>query len=260
MSEKVKYTELGIRKAVRSYWWYSTGEPYLFLLVPYTAYFIYQIVIDDISWLVWAVGFGVLFYSVIMIYLYITLMRTHLRWFKSLNKPTATLELNETQLRITIDGKAQEIEWNSITNIRKTDDSWFLLLSPKKYNFIILPVIELTENTKSFIITKVSAILYCTDQIWKIRALLACGHISFFIVFGPLFIESFPYQWTNSTLAIGGIFATIGLVLQFSIRCPKCRINWNKGMYIGSWPGSLLALTKCPSCGVTGSDLIRVKK
>jgi hypothetical protein len=255
MSEKVKYTEQCIRKTIRSYWWYSTGSPYLFLLIPYTAFLIYRIATDDISWFVWVVGLGVLFYTVMMIYMYITYMGIYLRWFRSMKEPEATLELKEEQLCITVDDKAQEIAWSSINNIRKTDNSWILLLSPKKYNFIILPVIQLTDTEKSFIISKVDAVLYCTDQIWKIRAQLACGHISTFFVFGPMLIKSFPPQWTIFSIAIGGIIAVSGLALQFAIRCPKCRTNWNKKIFSVSELDSLVALRKCPSCEATGSDL-----
>lgn len=259
VSEKVKFTEQGIRNAVRSYWWHSTGSPYLFLLIPYSAFLVYRIVIEDINWFLWVVGLGVLFYSVMMIYIYAAYITSYLHWIRSMKQSEVTLEFTEEQLLLKADAKTEEIAWNSITEIREAGNDWILVLTPSKSSFMILPAIELTQEAKSFIISKVETVLYHTDQIWKIRAQLACGHISIFLVLGPWLIESFPPQWTMPSYAIGGIIALIGIALSFSIRCPKCRTNWNskaaKEISSGSWPDFLLALRKCPFCGATGSVL-----
>ncbi len=259
VSEKVNYTEQGIRKAVHSYWWYSTGSPYLFLLIPYTALLIYRVLNDDINWFVWVVGLVVLFYTVIMIYIYVAYIKNSLGWFRSMKKLEVTLELREEQLCITVDDETRDIVWNSITQVREAGNYWILMLSPSKYDFMILPAIELTQEAKLFIISKVETVLYQTDQLWKIRAQIAIGHISIFLVFVPWLTESFPPQWTTPSYAIGGTIAVIGIAFSYSIRCPKCRTNWNsraaKEISKGSWPDFLLALRKCPFCGVTGSDL-----
>ncbi len=126
------------------------------------------------------------------------------------------------------------------------------------YSFMILPVSGLTQEVKTFIDSKVQSALYHTGQAWKKRAQLACGHLAIIIIAGNWLLGTAADAGSTVIYAIGGFFSICGILLLFSIRCPKCRTNWNtqsaKQRPSDRWPNFLRALQKCPFCGVSGSD------
>lgn len=250
---KIEYSKQLVRRATQYYWWHSIGAPYFFLLIPFTAFLIYRIVVNDIAWFVWVIGLGVIWYSVLMIIMYVSYMSNALRWFGSMQLSEATLELDKEQLRIISDSETEEIVWSSICDVRHYNNFWVLVLSPNKFEFFILPTGGLTHSVESFIVSKIESVLYCTNQTWKIRAQLACSYLSLFFAFGPFVIEAFPNQWTLPSYIVGGVFAIVSLIYWFSIRCPKCRSNWNaqiaKPKASGRWPYWLFTLRKCSYCG-----------
>ncbi len=251
---KIKYSAQQIRKAIRYYWWKQVGLPYLSMLIPIIVILSYQIYLDDYNWLVVVIGLGVIIFSASMVYLYLEYIKTPLTQLRSMKVPVATLELEEEQFRITSDAWVLEIDWNSIRDIWHSNNVWILEFS--RHKFMILPVVELTQEAKTFIISRIKSVLYHTGQAWKIRAYDISARVSVFFVFGPLVIDSFPRHWDIFSYITGYILCVSAIVFLFSIRCPICRKNLNskatkKLSYGLRWPDWLLALDKCPYCGAT---------
>ncbi len=258
---KIKFTEQYIRKAIRFYWWHSVGSPYLFMLIPVTAYLTYRFATDDFTWFPGVLGFGVFFYSALMIILYFGYISQSLSQLWSMKVPEATLELEQEHFRITSNAGVTEIAWSSILDIWQSDKVWFLLAS--RHKIMTLPVAEITQEAKSFIISKIETVMYRTGQLWKIRTMFVCGYLSLFITFGPLLIDSVPDHWNIYFYTTGFIIAISGLILSFSIRCPICRSHWAYShaariSYSDGWPNWLVALKNCPGCMASGDDFNRV--
>lgn len=142
--------------------------------------------------------------------------------------------------------------------------------------FITLPVAELTQEAKSFIISKVEAndknnnyinkqesILYCTHQAWKINIMPALGFLAFLLLIGPWFIDSLSPQWLEFCRITGISLLLYSLIILYTIRCPNCRSHWYtqavRKQYSGRWPNWLFAPKKCPTCGASGDDFTRNK-
>jgi len=261
---KINYSELYIRKAIRSYWWNQGGSPNLFILVPITIIAAYQIATDGFNWIVGVIGLGVFLLLTLMVLTFFEYFKRPLSQLRSMQVPEATLEIEEEQFRITSDAWDLEIEWNSIRDIWHSDKVWILTFS--RHKFMILPVAELTQEAKSFIMSRIKSVLYHTGQAWKIRAYYVCLWLSVFLIIGPWLIESIPRQWATYSYITGFIFWVGAVFFRFAIRCLKCRTNWNsqaaksisKDRY-GCWPDWLLTLKKCPFCGATGNDFDRVE-
>lgn len=168
-----------MREASRSYWWYRFGSQYLFILVPVLVYLGYRIMTDDIAWFIWVIGVGALYYSAQMIFAYFLYSNGQIRWFQSLKNPECILEFNEEALLIKSDNDTSGIEWKSIYDIRIYKNSWVLVLPPYMLNYSVLPIGGLAQDTKSFITSKVSSVLFRSDQGWKIRARLAFSYLGY---------------------------------------------------------------------------------
>jgi len=252
-SFKLKFAEQSIRKSVRFYWLKNVGSPYLFGLMPVTGFVGYRIVVDDVNWAVWVLSFGAIFYSVLMIILYIGYINQSLSLLRSMKLPEATLELEDEKMRITSDTGVTEIEWSSIRDIWPTDKVWFLTTS--RHVFIALPVAELTLEAKNMINSRIESVLYRTHQTWKLRANWVCGYLSVIFILGPWLSGSSQSQWFVYSNVAGLIFAISALYFLVTVQCPTCRTRWfsraSRSLSSGRWPDWLLALKKCPVCGAS---------
>ncbi len=254
----IQYSEKLIRNATRYYWWYSVGAPYLFVLIPFILLLAYRLLINDYSWIVWVCGFIALYCSAAMAYLFFEYMNRQISWGRSMTSFKASVELKENSLQISSNAEPVGVQWESICDIRHYKNYWILVLSPRLFEFVILPVNELTHDIKTSIESNVQSILYTTGQSWKIRTELASTDLGLIFFLVPHVIDSFPRQWVIPSYLVGGLFGIISLFLLFNIRCPKCQANWNSQASrpnpSGRWPFWLRSLRKCSRCGASGSD------
>jgi len=100
---------------------------------------------------------------------------------------------------------------------------------------------------------KSQSILICTNQAWKYRTSLALG--VFVVALFVFMVSYFPYggREIKVCLSVGFFLSAVSIVLNLSIKCPKCNAKWywlvmkspvgKKGL------GELHKLGKCPTCG-----------
>ena len=95
------------------------------------------------------------------------------------------------------------------------------------------------------------SILSHTGQTWKYLAGLFVGTLSTIV-----FIVSFFYpQWQFFLVMSAGAGAATSLIIEFTIRCPKCKARWyleELSKPIGS--SSIIMVRKqkaCPACGLS---------
>ena len=98
------------------------------------------------------------------------------------------------------------------------------------------------------------SILSYTGQAWKYHTGLFIGLLSTIV-----FVISFFYpQWKFLLIMAAGAGAISSLIIEFTIRCPKCKSRWyleELRKPIGS--GSVIMVRKqnaCPACGLS-SDI-----
>ena len=103
------------------------------------------------------------------------------------------------------------------------------------------------------------SILNYTGQAWKYNAGLFVGSIST-IAFISAFVFFSSYEWQYGYLIISsGVGAFASLVIEFSIKCPKCKSHWylealKKSVGSGSLKKFRTQKT-CPSCGLKNETI-----
>ncbi len=256
----VTYSEHCLRTASINYWWYRFGSQYLFILIPVSSFLIYRISVGDTAWYLWAIGIAAVYYTFQAVVAFFLYLNSQLRWFRSLENPRAILEVTDEHLCIKSDVDVSKIEWGNIYDIRQYKVSWVFVLAPYMLDIAILPIDQLSQKTKSIIMSKVSSALFNTGQVWKIRARLACSYVALFFIVAPWAFQPELEQIAIHLYSIGLVFAIVAIIMSFTIRCPKCGSNWDskfaKKSSNGRWPHWLFALQKCPFCGIAGNEII----
>ena len=103
------------------------------------------------------------------------------------------------------------------------------------------------------------SLLRRTNQIWKLNLSIFCSFLSFALIGFCLANVDLGVDRINVYFFIG-VLATIGLLLNFSLKCPKCGSRWLWGMskipkkYELNKKG--IIVQKCPSCGLSSEDVI----
>ncbi|MCP4702708.1 MAG: YcxB family protein [Gammaproteobacteria bacterium] len=152
---KLRYSESLIREAVRSYWWKQVGPAFLITEILLAAGLVYLIVIGNRTWFIGMLGTVLILGFVTITASYIVQLRRSLKRLQQMKAPEATLELGEERFRVTTNIGSSEIDWSLISQIWRFDKVWFLCFSPNE--FMTLPIAELTQEAKSFIISKAEA-------------------------------------------------------------------------------------------------------
>ena len=152
---KLHYSETLVRRAVKAFWWRTTGWSYvlafLLLLVGFTS----LVWSGDRSWWVGlfgtVLGFAVAFGAA----LYIVHYRASLTRFRRMRAPEGTIELGEDRFRITSDVGSSELLWSVVTELWRFPDFWLLFVS--RAQFITLPTANLDPSARAFILAKLQS-------------------------------------------------------------------------------------------------------
>jgi len=151
----LRYSEGLLRRAVRAFWWRTTGWTYVAAFVLLLCSFSYLLWIGDRSWLVgvWgavlglAVTFGIALYAIHY--------RGTIGRLRRMRKPEATIELGEERFRLSSDVGTSELAWSAVTEVWSFPE--FLLVFLSKAQFITLPTSDLGTQARDFILGKVMA-------------------------------------------------------------------------------------------------------
>ncbi len=149
---KLHYSEALIRLAVKSFWWRTTGWPYVLAISLLLFSFCSALRSGDRSWWVGVFGTMLALGVVFGIALYCIHYRGSLTRFRRMRLPEATFELGDERFRISSDVGTSELAWSTITEVWRYPDFWLLFLS--RAQFITLPSADLDTNVREFILAK----------------------------------------------------------------------------------------------------------
>ena len=155
MQVTLHFSEALIRRAVKAFWWRTTGWSYFVAVVLVLGSFCYALWTGDRSWWVGVSG-TILGVAVIMAgALFFIHYRGSLTRFRRMRNPQATFDLGEERFRVCSDVGTAEMTWSTITDIWRFPDFWLLFLSPAQ--FITLPTADLDPAAREFILRKVKS-------------------------------------------------------------------------------------------------------
>jgi hypothetical protein len=150
---RLHYTEALLRRAVRAFWWAETGWSFVVPMALITAWFATLVWRGDRAWWVGALGALLGFCVLISATVYVTHYRAAFRRLRRMRVPQATVELGPERVRLASDVAVTEVEWRAFTGVRRFPDFWLLYLS--RAEFITLPLADLPDEARSFILAKV---------------------------------------------------------------------------------------------------------
>ena len=149
------FSEALIRRAVKAFWWRTTGWTYvaafLLLLCPFS----YLLWIGHRSWYVGFMGAVLGLAVVFAMALYLIHYRASIMRFRRMQTPEATLELSEERFRVTSDVGTSELAWTAVTEVWTFPE--FLLLFLSRAQFITLPIADLGKGARDFIVAKTTS-------------------------------------------------------------------------------------------------------
>jgi len=150
----VKYTPEIIRFAARQFWWRSFGRRGLVIFALLLALAVYFFVTGDRSWLIGFLGAAVLVCLFIGIFSYRSSLSRPMEKFKAMKSATARFRFTGRGIWAESDVGSAEISWAFIEKIWAFPNVW-LLFYPKQ-GYSTLPVTEIDEELRQFIINKVT--------------------------------------------------------------------------------------------------------
>jgi hypothetical protein len=151
----VEYNPELIRFAVWKFWTRSIGLSGFIAFGSVLAFFSYLLAIGDRSWLLGfvgalagvALGIGILSYR---IYLNRSMSK-----FDNMQRPTAKFQFTDDLFCIESDIGRSELSWKMIEGVWSYPSVWLVFI--KKQGYVTLPVRDIDEEIKQFIIDKIEA-------------------------------------------------------------------------------------------------------
>jgi hypothetical protein len=151
----VEYNPELIRFAVWKFWTRSIGLSGFIAFGSVPGFFSYLLAIGDRSWLLGfvgavacvALGIGILSYR---IYLNRSMSK-----FDNMQSPTAKLQFTDDLFCIESDIGRSELSWRMIERVWSYPSVWLVFI--KKQGYVTLPVRDIDEEIRQFIIDKIEA-------------------------------------------------------------------------------------------------------
>ena len=151
----VEYNPELIRFAVWKFWTRSIGLSGFIAFGFVLAFFFYLLAIGDRSWLLGfvgavvcvALGMGVLSYRVYL--------NRSMSKFDNMQSPTAKFQFTDDTFCIESDIGRSELSWKMIERVWPYPSVWLVFI--KKQGYVTLPVRDVDEEVKQFIINKIVA-------------------------------------------------------------------------------------------------------
>lgn len=153
---KLEFSKPLIKSAIRSYWWRQVGPLFLLVTVFMAGYLIYLVLQGDRSWLVGLAGAVVCMAVTIMLALYVVHLKRCLSKLGMMDKPEATLQLEENRFRVSSSAGSSEIDWSLIVQVWCFDEVWLLFFSAGE--FMTLPTKHIGPESKVYILSKFSEV------------------------------------------------------------------------------------------------------
>jgi hypothetical protein len=155
ISIKLYYTEALIRRAVRSFWWRTTGWRFIAALLLVLGSFVGLLWSGDRSWVVGLLGAVLVLALTFSVALYVVHYRASLGRLRRMRAPEATIELGEESFRVTSDAGTSELAWRAVTEIWSLPE--FLLIFFSRAQFITIPRADVDADICEFILGKARA-------------------------------------------------------------------------------------------------------
>lgn len=152
---KLKYSEPFLREAIRLYWWKKVGPVFPVVTLLLTLFMVYRIIYGDRTWIIGVLGTIIFMGITVMVALYYVHLARSLKRLRRMKIPEATLELGEERFSIKSDMGSSEIEWSLISQVWRFDKVWLLFFSAGE--FMTLPIEGMSQESKSFIVSKAEA-------------------------------------------------------------------------------------------------------
>ena len=149
------FSENLIRSAVFSFWCRTLGWVYPAAILLLGAATVALIALGDRSWYLGIFGTVLVLALTFAAALYATHRRDSLGRFRRMKSPQATLELFEEHLRVTSDVGSSEMIWKAVCDLWCFSNYWLLFFN--RAQFITLPLEDLDDEARRFIIEKVQA-------------------------------------------------------------------------------------------------------
>ena len=150
---KLTYSEPLIREAIRLYWWKKIGFIFPVVLFLLIVLMVYHIALGDRTWIVGVLGVTIFMGICIMVATYYVHLHHSLKRLKKMKTPKATIKLGEELFCVKSDIGSSEIAWSLITQLWRFEKVWLLFFSEGE--FMTLPIEEMPEKSKSFIVSKI---------------------------------------------------------------------------------------------------------
>lgn len=149
-SVTLRYSEPMIRRAVRAFWWRTTGPAYFVAVLLVLVALCLALARGDYSWWTGMLG-SVLALAVVMAAsVYVVHLRSSLGRLRRMRTPEATLELDTDRFRVTSDAGMSELPWSVLTEIWCFPEFWLLFVS--RAQFLTLPTSDLNDDARALIL------------------------------------------------------------------------------------------------------------
>ncbi|MFC4310355.1 YcxB family protein [Steroidobacter flavus] len=152
---KLQYDASLLREALFGFWWRAITGRLLLALVVCIASFAYFWANGDRSWIVGAFGALLLFSVGMIVAVYFVHSANMNRKLKDMGTPEAIFTASETSFSVVSGAGSSTIPWSSITDVWKLERCWLLLFS--KAQFITVPLADVPEEMRAFILQRISA-------------------------------------------------------------------------------------------------------
>ena len=151
----LRYSEALLRRAVRAFWWRTTGWTYVAAFALLSCASSYLVWKGDRSWLVGVLGAVLVLAITFAVALYIIHYRGTIGRLRRMRTPEATIEIGEEKFRISSDVGTSELAWTAVTEVWSFPE--FLLVFLSKAQFITLPTKDLGAHACELILSKAMA-------------------------------------------------------------------------------------------------------
>ena len=150
----VRYTPEIIRRAAREYWTRQFKLRDLIVLGSLIVASIYLWARGDRSWLLGFLVACAFLFSGVAIASYFIYLRRSMEKFKRMAEPVGKFRFTEERIGIESDIGFTELSWKMIDQLWTSPEVWLILIA--KQGYVTLPIEDLDEDLKRFMVRKVA--------------------------------------------------------------------------------------------------------
>ncbi len=151
----LRYTEQLVAQAVRLYWRRTIDVRLLAVDAAMVAFLAWRLLEGDRSWVVGVVAAAVLLGLAMPVAVYVVHYRNSMGKLREMSRPLAELVVDDDAITLTADNGSGSMKWGLVKEVWRFESVWLLLLS--KAQFITLPVADVPESMRAFILDRVAA-------------------------------------------------------------------------------------------------------